>query len=379
LVLLGQLVGDGSYLVHQPLRYTTGSEDNSAAVRAAAEAFGSRVSRHEGVGAWHQLVISGNGNRWAPAGVGKWLKDLGIFGQRSHEKRLPAEVFTLPNQQIALLLRHLWATDGTITLRKPGHRGSHGVSFSTCSRGLAQDVAALLLRMGIVARTQTVTSGYARPLHMVSVQGCASQRAFLREVGAFGPREAPARFLATAIEGMRSNPNVDTLPEEAMQRVCALMAAQGITRSQMAAVRGYKNINVDHAPTRALISQYAQILDDEDLRSACESDLFWDRAVSITPAGEESVFDLTVPGPASWLADGIVSHNSGALEQDADMILLIYREEVYDRNTTKKGIAEIDLVKHRNGEIGMFYLTFQGQFTRFANYVSDSYAEGVLR
>ena len=70
---------------------------------------------------------------------------------------------------------------------------------------------------------------------------------------------------------------------------------------------------------------------------------------------------------------------SGAIEQEADMILLIYREEVYDRNTTKKGIAEIDLVKHRNGEIGTFLLTFQGQFTRFANYVPDSYAEGVLR
>lgn len=70
---------------------------------------------------------------------------------------------------------------------------------------------------------------------------------------------------------------------------------------------------------------------------------------------------------------------SGSIEQDADMILLIYREEVYDRNTTKKGIAEIDLVKHRNGEIGTFILTFQGQFTRFANYVPDAYGEGVLR
>ncbi|HEY2809260.1 MAG TPA: replicative DNA helicase [Steroidobacteraceae bacterium] len=70
---------------------------------------------------------------------------------------------------------------------------------------------------------------------------------------------------------------------------------------------------------------------------------------------------------------------SGALEQDADMILLIYREEVYDKNTTKKGVAEIDLVKHRNGETGVFYLTFQGQYTRFANYAPDSYAEGVLR
>jgi replicative DNA helicase len=70
---------------------------------------------------------------------------------------------------------------------------------------------------------------------------------------------------------------------------------------------------------------------------------------------------------------------SGAIEQDADMILLIYREEVYDRQTTKKGIAEIDLVKHRNGEIGTFTLTFQGQFTRFANYLPDSYADGVMR
>jgi replicative DNA helicase len=380
LVLLGHLVGDGSYLVHQPLRYTTASEENSCAVRGAAEAFGCRVTRYEApVGNWHQLVISGNGNRWSPFGVSKWLKDLGIFDQRSHEKRLPPVVFTLANDQIAVLLRHLWATDGTIVPRKPGQRGSHGVSFSTCSHGLAEDVGALLLRLGIIARTHTVTSGYARPVYTVSVQGCASQRVFLREVGAFGPRKAPAQSLAAVLEGMRSNPNVDTLPEEAMQRVCALMSAQGISRSQMAAVRGYKNINVDHAPTRVLISEYAQILDDEEVRTASQSDLFWDRVVSVTHAGEEPVFDLTVPGVANWLADGVVSHNSGALEQDADMILLIYREEVYDRNTTKKGIAEIDLVKHRNGEIGMFYLTFQGQFTRFANYASDSYAEGVLR
>ena len=44
------------------------------------------------------------------------------------------------------------------------------------------------------------------------------------------------------------------------------------------------------------------------------------------------------------------------------MILLIYRDEVYDKNTTKKGIAEIDLAKHRNGEIGTFLLTFQGPY-----------------
>ena len=69
---------------------------------------------------------------------------------------------------------------------------------------------------------------------------------------------------------------------------------------------------------------------------------------------------------------------SGSIEQDADMILLIYRPEVYDReNQMVKGVAEIDLVKHRNGEIGEFKLTFQGQFTRFVNYMPEAYSSGV--
>jgi replicative DNA helicase len=70
---------------------------------------------------------------------------------------------------------------------------------------------------------------------------------------------------------------------------------------------------------------------------------------------------------------------SGAIEQDADMILFIYREEVYDKNTPRKGEADIDLAKHRNGETGHFILTFQGQYTRFQNFLSEAYAAGVLR
>ncbi|MBT8143894.1 MAG: replicative DNA helicase, partial [Gammaproteobacteria bacterium] len=67
---------------------------------------------------------------------------------------------------------------------------------------------------------------------------------------------------------------------------------------------------------------------------------------------------------------------SGAIEQDADLILFIYREEVYDKETPRKGIADIIIAKQRNGPIGEFPLTFRGQYTRFDDYIPDAYSEG---
>ncbi len=62
---------------------------------------------------------------------------------------------------------------------------------------------------------------------------------------------------------------------------------------------------------------------------------------------------------------------SGAIEQDADLIAFIYREEVYDPDTDKKGVALINVAKQRNGSIGQFNLTFLGRYTKFENWVPE--------
>jgi replicative DNA helicase len=382
LVLLGHLVGDGSYLTHQPLRYTTASEENSRAVRESAEAFGSRVSRHPGIGKRHQLVISGNGNRWHAAGVGKWLKDLGLFNQRSHEKRLPDVVFQLSNKQVAILLRHLWATNGSVVLRKPGTKGSSRVYFSTCSQALATEVSALLLRLGIVSRQRKVQQSVGKPVHTVDVSGGDDMRIFVEQVGGFGPRAGPIELLRAQLSALRRHSNVDTLPESVFAAVRSRMRKSGVATREMADMRGtsYGGLSqFKFSPSRELMGEYAELLQDDELKAWAVTPVFWDRIVSVEPAGEKETFDLTIPQFHNWLADGIVSHNSGAIEQDADMILLIYREEVYNKETPKKGVADIDLAKHRNGETGDIRLTFRGQFSRFENYADPAYGEGIMR
>lgn len=126
------------------------------------------------------------------------------------------------------------------------------------------------------------------------------------------------------------------------------------------------------APSRKVLAGYAEILEDEYLTRLSESDIFWDVITEIVPVGEEEVFDLTVPGTHAFIANGIVSHNSGAIEQDADIVSFIYRPEYYqimedENGQSQKGVAEIIVAKHRNGATDTVKLRFTDKFARFSD------------
>jgi replicative DNA helicase len=97
-------------------------------------------------------------------------------------------------------------------------------------------------------------------------------------------------------------------------------------------------------------------------------DIFWEKIEAIDFAGEEMVYDLTVPTHENFLVQDFYAHNS--IEQDADLVINLYRDEYYNPETPDRGIAEIIIAKHRNGPVGTVKLLFEPRLTKFENMAS---------
>jgi replicative DNA helicase len=135
----------------------------------------------------------------------------------------------------------------------------------------------------------------------------------------------------------------------------------------MAELRGTTYGGTSHfrfSPSREVLHNYATILDDSALSEIAESDLFWDVVTAIDPDGEGDVYDMTVSDTHNFVANGLLVKNS--LEQDSDLVILLYRDEVYNPDTEQRGEAELILAKHRNGPTGTVRLVFQSNYTKFA-------------
>ncbi|MEU8259707.1 replicative DNA helicase [Micromonospora sp. NPDC048999] len=368
-VLLAHLLGDGSFVPRQPIRYASCDEMNLQAVSNAAEHFGITAVRDDYAAARVTTLRLPAPYRLARGRrnpIAAWLDELGLFGLRSHEKFLPQSVFGLPKEQVTLFLRHLWATDGSVTVNKSGRGGR--VYFSSTSRRMLEDISRLLLRYGITARLRQVPVARHRPQYTLDISGRDDQLRFLREIGVYGERSARCAALLDCLQGVESNPNVDTVPREVWARVREILAEQQMSHREFAAANGTQfcgSTMWKHAPSRSRLAKIASVLDAVDLDLHATNDVFWDEIVSIESVGEQDVYDATVLGTHNFIANGIATHNS--IEQDADVVLLLHRDDYYDKESPRAGEADFIVAKHRNGPTDTVTVAAQLHLSRFVD------------
>ena len=244
-------------------------------------------------------------------GLLRWLEELGLWGCAAKDKFLPDIIFRAPREELALFLNRLFAADGWATVLASGQAQ---LGYCTVSEKLARQVQHLLLRFGVIASLceRSVRYGEARcPAFQLNITEPGSIRAFIEGIGIFGKETAIGR-VARTLEGRRGHANKDLIPREAWKLIDD--ARGGESWASLSRRMGFGPGHNLHVGTRALsrdrMSRFAEALDDQRLRDLAESDVYWDKIVSIEPLGREQVYDLTIPGTHNFIAQDICVHNT---------------------------------------------------------------------
>jgi replicative DNA helicase len=240
-----------------------------------------------------------------------------------------AEASALPKRQLRLFLREIYALSASPT--------AEGRTFVLPQRAAADHVSRLLLRFGI-SSTVCATG------QLTSVR--------------IAPGDDLARFTGQIESGLDGEAARDAVLQAL--RSATASDVQGLVweRVQSAMVG-------EAAAPAARLSGVATALLDHDLDLEATNDVFWDAVVEIVPDGVEEVFDATVVGNHNFVGDGIAVHNS--IEQDADMVVLLHREDAYEKESPRAGEADFIVAKHRNGPTATITVAFQGHYSRFVD------------
>jgi replicative DNA helicase len=368
IIMLAHLLGDGSFVKRQPIRYASVDEENLAAIAAAAAHFGITPIRD-----YHAVARCTSMRLPAPYAlargrrnpIAEWLDDFGLFGLRSHEKFIPDPVFSLPKEQLALFLRHIWATDGSVTV---ANSDNVRIYFGSTSERMTRQLQMLLLRFGIVARLRAVGNTYGHPQWTLDVTGVEEQLRFVDQIGVHGQRQARVVEARIRLAQMTAAGRFDSIPSEIWDQVRAVLHKKGMTPHRMQVLVGTRSrgdLNDEICPSRSRVARIAQVLDDAELEMLATNDVYWDTVSLIESVGFEPVYDATVLGTHNFVANGTNIHNS--IEQDADVVILLHREDAYERESPRAGEADLIVAKHRNGPTATVTVAFQGHYSRFVD------------
>ncbi len=373
LILLGHLLGDGCILPNQPYHYTSADEENIDIVsRTSSALFGinPRVVKQKN---WYHVYLPSpthlTHNKYHP--ITSWYSSLGIERVRSYDKRIPNAVFENSETKVALFLKHLWATDGNVSIKKlKGRKDSAAIYYSSSSKILARQTQYLLTQVGIASKLCDVPSnkGY-RNMYHVNVYGASDQLLFLKKVGCAGKRGNIIPQLTELLLEISQNPNNDVIPKEAWNTI--------VRKTKNEFNLGWRDVcsalNTSYCGSslfkngisRQRMKCLYNAMPSKELKNLAESDLYWDEIVSIEELGIEDVYDATVEDVHNFVANGIIVHNS--IEQDSDIVMFLLRREYYDPYD-KPGLAELIVAKNRHGAVGSVNMTYRKELAQFANY-----------
>lgn len=358
-LFLGYLIGDGTYLHNRSVEFANSDED----VLNRAEAIGKKLFNRKprksenGYPNNYRLSFTGPGKGPGSSPAIEWIKKIGIHGEGSYDKRIPE--FVKDSWDVPALIAGLIQTDGCIKRNGKGW----SVDFSTVSENLVKDVQDIMLRLGVISYVNKEKNVYRLVVSSYEFVTSLLRKMSHHLVGK--KLETAQAALMEYKETMRSN--LDLLPKNATKELIKFQKDNNISWKKVKYRACRENTRIGRKRAQKIMPG---IIDKWAF-----SDLFWDEVKSVHVEDSEVLYDIQVPDTNNFLAEDIVTHNTGMAEQLAEQIIMVHSPHkfwgagirvCYPTEPNPYDYV-VSVTKNRDGQIADIPMTWIPEFGLFQN------------
>lgn len=265
----------------------------------------------------------GNGNTDVVSPIKILLDKLKLTGCIASTKHVPAELFGIPDHQISLLLGALWSTDGSIHVKDHERKTRKSLSkrndikYYSISEKLCLDVQTLLLRLGIrstVKSNKVIWKNEEKTVYVTRVVGKKSKLDFVDQVCVVG-KDYKLDLVTNRVRDKNDTPYpTSILPDNQKARI-------GTGKYRFSCqIKNRETISED------VLKYFSHI---PDVKKHLESDLLWERVVSVSYVRNEMTYDLEVPEHHSFIVNNVITHNTTLALNYAYNNSMVYGKNIF--------------------------------------------------
>lgn len=253
-----------------------------------------------------------------------WIRDNNM-NKKATEKTLPKKVFTTTKECLAIILRAMFDCDGSIY-----YSTTWCIEYATASYKMAKQLQHLLLRFGLcfsLREKYPICNGKRFTSYSLEIHDSEQVKSFIEQIGFYAKNKKAQTAYAELQTVSKKGANKDIIPNDIWNYVKKIKAETNIKWSSVGKIMGLADRNAKDIPhnfvknkrnaQRKTIEAFGKGFNDQYLLNLSNSDIYWDKIVSIKYVGEEQVYDLTIPYTHNFIANDICVHNTAFLSQIA--------------------------------------------------------------
>lgn len=348
--LLAYMIGDGN-CTRNTIRFCTASNSIKQEIERAVNYFDCDLIQYKSNRDIDYNIIKryNKNNRMYENPVKKVLEKHNLFGKGAHDKRVPEAIFKLSKNDTATFLSRLYATDGWAHTKN----NKQQIGYCSVSRELIADIQHLLLKFGINSYVNVKKAKYKDTIkisYQLLITNSNDIIKFYKEIGIFSKESAVKRAFESAID---NNKYDYYLPKEILEFVEEDRVRQGLSKADLCKFNSNARLRMNYDIQRSRLKEFAEVLDNDDLKAFADGEFIFDEIVSIESLGEMQTYDLSVPVTMNFVAEDFITHNTETMV--VEMLYLAF---------TKKNFRVLMAAPYEN--------QIRNMFTRLNELIAES-------